>query len=189
MGTEIIEVERGSFITSELKLSDRWGWSRHKVRDFLTLLERDSMLVRKTDSKRTALKVVKYDVWQDSATDKGQQKDNKRTTKGQRKDTNKNEKNEKNEEEVNNKTALDSAIDDFIQFRKQSKKPMTDKAVKLIREKLDKMASDDDTKIAILNQSIEQGWTGIYPLKTDKQIKPIGANFEQRKDIKYEYDV
>jgi hypothetical protein len=95
-GNELIEVERGSFITSESKLADRWGWSRHKVRDFLNLLESDSMLVKKSDTKRTSLKVLNYDVWQNQPTAKGQQKDNKRTAEGQLRDTNKNVKNDKN---------------------------------------------------------------------------------------------
>jgi hypothetical protein len=95
-GNEVVEVERGEWLTSETKLAVRWGWSRHKVRDFLDLLESDSMLVKNSDTKRTRLKVLNYDVWQDSSTTEGQQKDSKRTAKGQGRDTNKNVKNEKN---------------------------------------------------------------------------------------------
>ena len=96
-GNELIDVERGSFITSETKLSDRWGWSRHKVRDFLNLLESDSMLVKKSDAKRTSLKVLNYSVWQNSPTTKGQKKDSCGTAAGQLRDTNKNVKNVKND--------------------------------------------------------------------------------------------
>ena len=35
---ELIEVDRAERITSETKLSERWGWSRTKVRNFLELL-------------------------------------------------------------------------------------------------------------------------------------------------------
>ena len=38
LGKELVEVKRGSFITSELKLMDRWRWSKAKVRNFLNLL-------------------------------------------------------------------------------------------------------------------------------------------------------
>jgi hypothetical protein len=41
MGNEVLNVQRGSFITSELKLMDRWGWSKSKVRAFLKLLEKE----------------------------------------------------------------------------------------------------------------------------------------------------
>ena len=33
--------------------------------------------------------------------------------------------------------------------------------------KLDKLASDRETKIAILNQSIFKNWQGVFPLKDD----------------------
>lgn len=91
-------------------------------------------------------------------------------------------------EDKNNKTALESAIDDFIEFRKKIKKPMTPKAVDLLKSKLDKLASDDETKILILNQSILNGWQTVYELKTNntqfntyqKPDKSNRTNFEQR---------
>lgn len=51
LGNELVQVERGSFITSELKLMERWKWSKTKVRSFLKLLEEDGMIVKKTDRK------------------------------------------------------------------------------------------------------------------------------------------
>ena len=102
LGNEVIEVERGSFVTSEIKLMDRWGWSKSKVRAFLQLLQNDSMLVKKTDRKKTTLKIVNYDVWQDSETTKEPQKDHEKTTKKPIKDTNKNVKNVKNDKNVKN---------------------------------------------------------------------------------------
>lgn len=63
-GNEVVAVERGEFITSELKLMERWGWSKSKVRSFLDVLQKDRMLDRKTDSKKTALKVHNYAVYQ-----------------------------------------------------------------------------------------------------------------------------
>jgi len=91
-GKQLVEVERGSCITSELKLSDRWGWSRHKVDDFLKLLQNDKMLGLKKDNKKTILEVCNYSHFQSKEEQEGQQKDNKRTSKGHQKDTNKNDK-------------------------------------------------------------------------------------------------
>lgn len=48
---------------------------------------------------------------------------------------------------------------------------MTDKAVELLRVKLDKLAQDDETKIAIINESIINCWQGVFPLKDDKPKK------------------
>jgi hypothetical protein len=50
---------------------------------------------------------------------------------------------------------------------------MTDNAVKLMIGKLNKMTSDVNEQIEILNQSIMNGWTGLYPLKKDSTRKEV----------------
>ena len=97
LGNKLIEVKRGSFITSEAKLMDRWGWSKSKLRSFLKLLQNDGMIIKKTDHKKTAITVVNYSVYQDKETIKEPQKDHRETIKEPQKDTNKNDKNDKNE--------------------------------------------------------------------------------------------
>ena len=66
---------------------------------------------------------------------------------------------------------------EFIKMRKLIKKPLTDKALKLIMSKLDKLAQTDTAKIHILEQSIESCWQGIYPLKEQK--KEIGGGLSE----------
>lgn len=95
-GMEVVKVERGAMITSVKKLAERWKWSRHKVGDFLDLLEGLKMVGQKRDTKRTYLKIVQYCVWQDLAAQEGHQKDIKRTSTGHQKDTNNNDNNDKN---------------------------------------------------------------------------------------------
>jgi hypothetical protein len=80
LGNQLIEAKRGDVITSEVKLMDRWGWSKTKVRAFLDLLENDSMLVKKADNKKTTLTLVNYSVWQDSQTAKEPEKDREETS-------------------------------------------------------------------------------------------------------------
>lgn len=90
-------VSVGQTITSTRKLCDRWGWSNTKVRNFLKMLENESMIIVKSDSKKTVINIVNYSVYQDSdnkkETVKRQSSDSQTTVKH----TNKNEKNEKNE--------------------------------------------------------------------------------------------
>ena len=97
LGSQLTEVKRGGIITSELKLMSRWGWSKSKVRNFLKVLESDNMIVKKTDSKKTALNIVNYDIWQNQETTKEPVKNHAKTTERPVKDTNKNEKKVKNE--------------------------------------------------------------------------------------------
>lgn len=64
---------------------------------------------------------------------------------------------------------LKEAIYEFIKMRKMMKKPMTDRALKGIFNKLDKFGRSDGEKIAILDQSIQNSWQGVYELKEPYQ--------------------
>ena len=60
---------------------------------------------------------------------------------------------------------LNQAILSFIDFRKSIKKPMTDHAVDLLIKKLNEMSPSIEDQIEIINQSIMNGWQGVFPLK------------------------
>ena len=65
-------------------------------------------------------------------------------------------------------SALDAALKDFEEMRKKMRKPLTDRALALTLSELEKLApGDDEKKIAILNQSIQRGWQGVFPLKDE----------------------
>lgn len=69
-----------------------------------------------------------------------------------------------------------AALKSFEAMRRQSKKPMTDRARGLLLTELDKLAGDNATKTALLDQSVLHGWLGVYPLKNSAQpIKPQGG--------------
>lgn len=114
LGNELVEVERGSFITSEHKLMAKWGWSKTKVRNFLSLLENDNMIVKISDKKKTTITIVKYNDYQDLETTKEPPKDHEKTTKEPPKDPNKNDKNDKNEK--NDKEDIYILSEDEKQF-------------------------------------------------------------------------
>jgi hypothetical protein len=61
----IIEIKRGSFITSIRKLSERWGWSNTKIKNFLNLLQSDGMISYFSDAKKTVITIENYNVYQD----------------------------------------------------------------------------------------------------------------------------
>ena len=61
---DMLPVEKGQIITSKRKLGDRWGWSNSKVNKFLNELEKVGMLVQKSDTKKTTIKIVKYEQYQ-----------------------------------------------------------------------------------------------------------------------------
>ena len=95
----LIEIKRGSGITSLRKLGDNWGWSSKKVKHFLEQLQSDKMLSYKSDSKKTLVTIENYSLYQSRDFEKKHQSDseeNQKKTKGNseenQKKTNKNDK-------------------------------------------------------------------------------------------------
>ena len=84
---------------------------------------------------------------------------------------------------------LQNALKAFLQMRSFIKKPMTEYALKLMLKKLDEFGNTDDTKVAILNQSITNNWQGIFPskdgnTKQDKQQKKYDQNgYESEEEL------
>jgi DNA replication protein DnaD len=66
----VIEVKKGSFITSISKLERRWGWSNRKVTKFLDMLQADRMIERKSTKRYTTITIENYTFYQnDGRTD------------------------------------------------------------------------------------------------------------------------
>lgn len=231
-GNTIIKLERGQLHTSEIKLMDRWGWSKKKVRAYLLLLKSLNMATAEGTAKGTTITVENYSVYQDCGTaqdtekepgvraifnrcdEDNQKKDTakdtaedtafktknstiiwslgtaqdteedtakepRRNRKGTAKDTQTRSK-ELREGKEDKKyidslpSELQKPVEEFIQNRKAMKKPMTDKAVELMLKELNKLSGGDTQKsIKILEQSIRNGWLGIFPLKETQSTNPF----------------
>ena len=93
MGMKRIKVGRGSFITSQDHLAERWHWGRHKVRNFLNLLVECNMVELKTANKYTHVTIVNYGIYNDldsaNGPTKEQQKANNGPSEGQQRATTK----------------------------------------------------------------------------------------------------
>lgn len=62
---------------------------------------------------------------------------------------------------------LQDALHGFVDMRTKARKPLTVRAMKLSLNELDKLAVDDVTKIAIVNQSIMHNWLTFYKLQNN----------------------
>ena len=100
LGNEIVVVESGGMITSQEKLAKRWGWSKTKVRRFLELLESDGMIEKKTDRKKTTIKLVNYSIFQQSEITNRPKKKQEKTDGKPIKNTNNNVNNDNNENNI-----------------------------------------------------------------------------------------
>ena len=76
---EFIMIKRGQFMTSIRILADRWGWSRTKTVKFLTCLESDKMLSRKSDTKKTLVTIINYSYYQDKESTEKPPKSHRKT--------------------------------------------------------------------------------------------------------------
>lgn len=52
-------------------------------------------------------------------------------------------------------------------MRKFIKKPMTNRGLELMIGKLQKMSTDEETQVKILEQSIMNNWQGVFELKEE----------------------
>ncbi len=78
---------------------------------------------------------------------------------------------------------LQDALHDFVDMRTKARKPLTARAMKLSLNELDKLAVDDVTKIAIVNQSIVHSWSTFYKLQNNNN----GQRQLTRKEMGYAF--
>jgi len=169
-----IMLQPGQLITGRKSIASTLVINESKVTRILDAFESEQQIEQLTSNKNRLISIVNWDVYQSNEQQSELQMNNKRTTSEQQVNTNKKNKNIKNDKNVINYSdipALNDALVAFVNHRKFIKKPMSEHAVKLMIGKLNKMTSDVNEQIEILNQSIVEGWQGIFPLK--KENKPI----------------
>lgn len=78
---------------------------------------------------------------------------------------------------------LQDALHGFVEMRNKARKPLTVRAMKLSLNKLNELALDDVTKIAIVNQSIVHSWSTFYKLQNNNN----GQRQLTRKEMGYAF--
>ena len=187
---ELITIKRGQILTSVRRLSEKWKWSANKVYRFIKLLESDEMLQKESNKDRTLLTIVNYGFYQHlensgeytNGNSDEYTSDTPAETVTEHKQEYKEDKNDKECKEEKKTTKrkkqstpyypndeqLNQAFLDFIEMRNKIKKPMTDRAVTMAMNRLQKLAgTDNDLAINILEQSVLHCWQDLYGLKDD----------------------
>jgi DNA-binding transcriptional MerR regulator len=173
-----VAIPRGSFATSLGNLSKETGLSVRQIRTALEHLKSTGEVTITRHSKFSVVDVTNYSHYQTVDIDNDKRATSERQRSDKRATTIEEEKEEK---EVKNKKKkiyigayhfsdneiLQSAFNDFIEMRKAIKKPMTERAIKNLAVKLNKLSPDIYTQADILDQSINHSWQDVYPLKND----------------------
>ena len=74
---------------------------------------------------------------------------------------------------------LEKAYKDYADMRKSIKKPMTERAMALLRKKNEEISRDEAEQIHNLETAILHGWQSVY---TDKEYKPV-RKFEEESEL------
>ena len=171
VGRQIVNLQKGQFVTGrnaaskELKMTPSTTW------DYLKVLERNQNIDIKSNNKYSIVTIVNWELYQSE----NEISDNKSTTNQQQINTNKNIKNNKNIsiysifDSYSDNADLRQALRDYSQMRNKIKAPLTERAVTLLLNKLDALASTDDLKIKLLENATLSNWKSVYPLKEEKQ--------------------
>jgi uncharacterized phage protein (TIGR02220 family) len=173
LGNELVEVKTGSFITSELKLMERWGWGKAKTRAFLDLLQKDGMITKISDRKKTTIIVENYSVYALCETTAKPQTDRKQTTNRPQADTNNNYNNDNNDKQINIYTVV---VDYLNEKAGTSYRATTKKTKEVIHARLAEGFTVEDFKTVIDKKCSE--WIGT---EFEQYLRPatlFGTKFE-----------
>ena len=134
-----------------------------------------------------------------SDTEKDKDKDKDKDTRVISRDRvqNKKESNKKTKTVDFNKLLEESGLSDdvksaclaFAEAREEMKAPLTGAGFRLMLAKLRELAKTEAEMVDILNQSIINGWKGVFPLECKTQKAPQTAQSKVAADLEASYDM
>lgn len=179
-GGKKITLKPGQLTVGRKQIAEHFNISESKVQRVLKTFENEQMIEQQTSNKNRLITVIEWEQYQMSEQQTEQQVNNHRTTTEQQVNTPKERKNSKKDRKKEIYKSLppelQSAVDDFLEMRRRTKAPATDRALELMLKKLDGLSGGDTgTAVKILEQSIERGWKTVYPLKDNRKPEDDGG--------------
>ncbi len=181
-----ILIQRGQYLRSYRNLREDLMYTKNNAFKYYSLshikkiidkLVADGRLEKEETDLGTLFTVVNYCKYQ--GFDRFENVDQEQIKNGERTEREQNKNNNKKDKKVNNiYIAFDSysdnadlrqALRDYSIMRNKIKAPLTERAVTLLLNKLDTLASTEDLKIKLLENATLSNWKSVYPLKEEKQ--------------------
>ena len=171
----IVEVPRGSVCASERHISEGCGVGRQVVRTALKRFQTEQMINQNVTHGKSIITLCNYEKHQQP-----EKATNPRLTQAQPK-PNPQKKQRNKETRVTNVTQDARAADilaavvpqqiavDFTEHRREMKKPLTERAATAMVSKLE----GHHDPVAVLTDSIANGWQGIFPDKINPKFSTI----------------
>lgn len=169
VGCQQVHLMPGDFVFGLNKASEELAMSIRSIRTIINFLKKSQNLTIKTTNKFSIISIVNWDIYQQTETTIDTQNDKLPTSYRQATDNKQECKEHKN---VKNNIISDFILpekikketwDAYLEMRKVIKKPATEHAKKLIIKKLLSMTDDPNL---VLEQSIQNSYQGVFPLKT-----------------------
>jgi|GEM_PF-2924704 len=189
-----VQIERGSLSYSVRYLSVAWMWDSHeRVRRYLKHLETWGMIKCQIVAKQNLITLCSYDKYQSpqgaSETGMCQPALQARDSNVSVNETNSNEPKERKETK---QSLIDQVVlpqwvpvnelKAFIEFRQAIKKPVkTARALELVIDKLALLKREGHSPDAVLNQSILNGWQGLFPLTPERKAATYNHQHAEKK--------
>jgi len=193
-GVEVV-LKPGDLCYSQISLATRWKWNFKTVKKFLDFLVDREMITYKGGKVTTIISIKNWKKYQNygealEADNKGRnavlggyEGEQDGEQKENRTETNNNDNNVNNKKpktfnqyslpnELNNNQDKE-AWQRWIEYRAERKKGITLSTAKLQLGKLVEYQAKGMSAIDIINQSIEKGWLGLFPIKQDKPKEQI----------------
>lgn len=178
-----IEVPRGAVAWSERQLSDRWGWSRTKIRLFFEQLKKDHQIIPQKEPQNSNITSLIYLInYEHYQTEEPQKEPQKRPQKDHRKtakDTmDNNEKNEKNKNIYNSLIEKPESVDeqvwsDWCKIRHTKKATITQTAINGITKQAELAGYTLNEALSICCERNWQGfkadWVEKKTIKTEQR--------------------
>ncbi|CAI3549065.1 MULTISPECIES: hypothetical protein [Clostridium] len=184
----------GQFVTSAASIIKKAGKdiTRQNVRTALEKFKKYEFLTYISTNSGLLVTIQNWELYQDTNSKANQpinhEVTNPQPTPNQQVTTNKNDKNVKNDKkyiyikEFTEDKELRQTIIDFMKMRDKTKFPMTDRALKIMLNKLKDLSSDTKTQIKILERSIEHSWKTVYPLPKEGEADGVDRNRKSGQD-------
>jgi len=168
-GSTVVEVGPGQFIFGRKTAAQELSMNESTLYKRMQILKKHKNVTMQSNTHYSIVSIINWQPYQERKEKSNRQGIDQVTTKEQPSNTNNNDNNENNKKHK----AVFSVPDfikaqtwtDFELMRKQIKKPMTDRARKIIVGKLEKMKTCGHDVESILEKSITNCWQDVYEPK------------------------
>ncbi len=152
------------YLAHELHLSEQ------QVRRAIINLQTTNEITVQTTNRFSLITICKWEEYQSEEIKQPTKQPTKSLEFNQQTTTTKEIQEEKKEINIDIPKFLKQTIKEFIEMRNKIKKPLTNKALNMLLNNLNKLGKNDPEKIMILEQSIFHCRQGIFPLKDEYKL-------------------